>query len=78
MAKIWCLFSVDNNWDQPNCNLVCWWTRKPTVQMLTTALGYPAFPCVHHLDIVAIWREETTRIINTDYRIEEVSEGEIL
>lgn len=31
---IWALFSIDNEYNQPNNNLVCYWFSKPTQSQL--------------------------------------------
>lgn len=38
MNAIWCLFSVDNNYDQPDHNLVTWWSTLPGVLDVQLAL----------------------------------------
>lgn len=38
MNAIWCLFSVDNNYDQPDHNLVTWWSKLPDVLEVQLAL----------------------------------------
>lgn len=30
METIYCLFGIDNNYDQPKNNLICAWTKKPS------------------------------------------------
>lgn len=32
--KIWCLFAVDNDYNQPENNLVAWWSDKPRPEIL--------------------------------------------
>ncbi len=39
MNAIWCLFSIENNYDQPDNNLVTWWSTLPDVAELQLALG---------------------------------------
>ena len=35
--KIWVLFSIANEYDQPNANLKAWWCNKPTFKQLSAA-----------------------------------------
>lgn len=75
--KIVCLFSVENNYDQPNNNLVCWWREKPSIETVAKMIG-ETFPCRDDNDtlaIVKIWSGEGARIHETDYRLENVEEG---
>lgn len=78
--KIFCLFSVENNYDQPANNLVCWWREKPSIEALASALEmkFPAKDDEDTLAVVKIWSGDGARIFNADYRLEEVSEGEKL
>ncbi len=78
--KIVCLFSVENNYDQPQNNLICWWREKPSIETLAKALDlrFPASSDSETLAIVKVWSGEGARIIETDYRLEEVEEGERL
>ena len=39
-TAIWCLFSVDNNYDQPDHNLVMFWHERPSIETVAKALGY--------------------------------------
>lgn len=38
---IWCLFSVDCAYDQPQNNLVAWWQEKPTIEALAKFMACP-------------------------------------
>jgi len=78
--KIFCLFSVDNNYDQPSNNLVAWWHEKPSLEILAAALGLK-FPCERDEDIIKvvnIWsmKDEGT-FIGTSYRLEEITPGKV-
>jgi hypothetical protein len=76
---IWCLFSVENDYDQPENNLRAWWGEKPTLE----ALGkYLCRPLDKSLDteiatVVDIWlgRRAKFRPGDTSWRLEEVQEG---
>lgn len=33
---IWCLFSIDNQYDQPRNNLIAWFSVRPIIEDLNT------------------------------------------
>lgn len=76
--KIFCLFSVANNYDQPDNNLVCWWRERPSIETLAKALGesFPSRSDNDTLAIVKVWSGDVARLHEVDYRLEEVGEGE--
>lgn len=39
MKKIWCLFSIENQYYQPKNNLVCAWDEKPQFKELEKAIN---------------------------------------
>ncbi len=68
------LFSIDNNYDQPEHNLVRLWQFKPSIETVAQALDRP-FPCQKDEDtlaVVRLWNGEEVRLGNTDYRIQEI------
>ena len=75
--KIWCLFSVDNNYDQPPNNLVCWWKEKPTIEQVAggMSIAFPSKEDEKTLAVVNVWGGKGARDFNTDYRLEEIDEG---
>lgn len=80
MKQIWALFSVDNNYDQPDNNLVAWWAEKPSFDTLAKAIGLEAFPCgtnEESLYVINLWQgvAENFKRDDTLYRFELVSEG---
>lgn len=78
--KIYCLFSIDNDYNQPPNNLVCFWKEKPSLERLGKILcnGFPAASDENTLKIVKIWQGESQRIGNTDYWLNEREEGRAL
>jgi hypothetical protein len=75
--KIWCLFSIENNYDQPSHNLEAWWVEKPTFEKIASVLN-TSFPANNNdttLGICNIWQGQEHRHNNTDYWLEEVEEG---
>ena len=77
--KIWCLFSVVNDYDQPENNLVAWWETKPDGPILARHIGYEGFPHDWHEDrVLAIKRlhdGKVVRLDQTDYRLEQLGPG---
>ena len=72
------LFSVDNNYDQPDNNLIALFKEKPSLPALSKALGldFPSQDDKITLAIVNIWNSTDTtsgiRIADTDYRLETI------
>ncbi len=86
---IWCLFSIENNYDQPKNNLVCAWIEKPAIKEFANTFGIPDLQKMTIYDavekfgeqlqkITKIYNGEKVRISNTDYRFEEIKAGQIL
>lgn len=80
MKNIWALFSVDNNYDQPENNLVAWWLEKPSFDELAKALGWGCFPCETDegtLYVVNLWQgaDKQVRPGDTRYRLVLLGEG---
>lgn len=78
--KIWCLFAVDNNYDQPPNNLVYWWQEKPSIEKLAKHLAQPLDRVRDEVlvNVIDIWRGKQTVLgtCETAYRLQEVAEGE--
>lgn len=72
---IWALFSVENNYDQPNNNLIAWWTEKPTFEILAGMMGVEFKSDEVILAVVKCHQSEEVRLNNTDYRLEYILEG---
>lgn len=81
---IWCLFSVDNNYDQPENNLVRWWSVKPTIETLAKSLSCPMDKATDEdiVAVVAIWQGKPTELRllgdQVQYRLQEVGEAEAI
>lgn len=78
--KIYALFSIDNQYDQPDNNLVAWWHEKPSLETLANALGgkFPSNSDEMTLKIVKVWGMEVQqRIGDTDYRLEHITPGKM-
>lgn len=72
--KIWCLFSILNEYDQPDNNLVAWWATKPTFDVLAQALDFASSEPNER-----VWRvlkgQEVSIIGGCDYRLICIGEG---
>jgi hypothetical protein len=79
--KIWCLFSVASEYDQPRNNLAAWWQEKPSIEKLAAFLAKPLDKADDEdiAKIVDIWRGKPANLgyvsSPTEYRLEQVSEG---
>lgn len=74
--KVWALFSIDNNYDQPDNNLEKLYKNKPTFEQLRYFF-FKDTPIdeIHdnHIILLAdILKGQESRFSNTDYRVEEV------
>jgi hypothetical protein len=90
MKPIFCLFSINNNYDQPRNNLVIWWFEKPTFEVFCKSFQVAIEPGADVLTVLDKYGEALLRLKeiyngkearvfgNTDYRLEEVAEGTIL
>lgn len=76
---IWCLFSVENNYDQPPNNLEAWWKEKPSLESLLSFFNINFNDPDSVVKVVKIWDSvgEEQRIGNVDYRLVKVKEGKI-
>ena len=76
--KIWCLFSIQNEYDQPNNNLECWWQEKPSFEGLAVGLCLDVDIAKGDSRVGKVLKGEKVRIGYSDYRLQEVEEKEIL
>lgn len=77
---IWCLFSIDNKYDQPRNNLECFWFEKPSFEQLSKGLGWASFTDLDDksiLYVVNLWKGAKAQygLGGTSYRLEQVKEG---
>lgn len=77
--KIWCLFTVENLYDQPDHNLHAWWPERPSLEKLAAFLGRP-LDTASDEDVIAIldiWKGRGAKFYvgGTRYRLQEVAEG---
>lgn len=69
--KVWCLFGIDNLYDQPDNNLHLIWNKKPTIEIIENCL-YDIKNYNEGDDLVNLYNGLPVRIGETTYRIEEV------
>ena len=79
---IWGLFSIANNYDQPDYNLEVWWKEAPSLDILFKHFGADGTklpPEDTILAVVQLWQTRGTdthvRLYDTNYRMLEVREG---
>lgn len=78
--KIYALFSIANNYDQPSNNLEAWWHDKPSLEILANSLGtsFPAKDDEVTLKIVKIWgMGDIQRMNDVDFRLEQIGPGKL-
>lgn len=90
MKKIYCVFSVDNNYDQPENNLVIAWLEKPDLPEFSSAFGLPTdvkqmsvYDAIERFGelmqkISSVYRGNREKISSVEYRFEEIEEGKLL
>lgn len=66
MNKIWCIFSVANNYDQPKYNLEIAFSEKPTYKQLKKYFNS---------EIAEVINKDAVRFSDVDYRLEEIEIG---
>lgn len=69
MKHIWCILSRDNDYDQPDHNLVVWWPERPDIAVMAMAMGraFPAADDEETLALAKLWSGDKIRLDNTDY-----------
>lgn len=71
MEKIWCLFHVSNDYNQPKNNLIGWWSVKPTLKQIADKMGIG----LQYEGAKERVSNVLNRKIEDGYRLEEVKEG---
>jgi hypothetical protein len=74
-THIYCLFSIKNEYDQPDYNLEIFWNEKPGIEFLMKYFNVNIEDNNKVLEIVNLWQGKETRIQNTCYRVRKVEEG---
>jgi hypothetical protein len=73
MSSIFCLFSIDNNYDQPDNNLVAWWPKRPNIAQVAAVLELDIKPIT--LSETADNYYEISRIAETIVAITKILQG---
>ena len=73
--NIQCLFSIDNEYDQPVNNLVAWWPELPDFETVLSAIGGSLANQNSIIAAANILQGREARFDNTDYRLSTVPEG---
>jgi len=73
--KIVCLFSIDNNYDQPGFNLEAWFDKKPSIEELFNYFTIDLKDGKAVTLIVDLWNNKKVTINDTSYRFETVEPG---
>jgi hypothetical protein len=81
-TRIWCLFSIANNYDQPEDNLEGWWVTKPSLDQLRKAIISGGDMCEDKY-LINVLAGHNTRVTEsafkhggTTYRLELTDESE--
>jgi hypothetical protein len=75
--SIWVLFSIANEYDQPDNNLEAWWFFKPSFTELAKGLVMEVDIKKGNSYIGKILKGEKVRMGEYDYRLREIEEGKI-
>jgi len=78
LGTIWCLFSIYNEYNQPNDNLEAWWSQKHTFNMLSKVLNIKVDKEKGNKYIGQLLKGQEVRMNNADYRLHTVKEGKLL
>jgi len=76
-GKICVLFSIDNEYNQPENNLVAWWYSKPSFEMLAEAIGVIVDKEKGDSKIGSILRGLEIRVNGANYRLRKIKEGKL-
>ena len=76
-TSIWVLFSVQNDYNQPENNLEAWWIDKPTIHNVVEILG-AARDSDAYKTARLIVEGSDIRYAGVDYRLQQVEKGVIL
>ncbi len=77
MTKVHMLFSMDNNYDQPDRAFVCWWNGKPSIETVAKVLKVDFSKANDDIiaAVVSIWLGKRCELGGTAFWIEEVQGG---
>lgn len=75
MKRIWVLFSIIDDYNQPDANMVAWWENKPTFEMVATAMGIGVNTEVGNSKVRRVLRGKEVGYKYANYRLRYVGEG---
>lgn len=75
--KIWCLFSIANLYDQPNNNLVAWWSNRPSFEVILSAVNGSLGDEKTIIAAANLLQGRETKVGEDLFRLEEINEGTI-
>ena len=86
VKRIFCLFSIANNYDQPRNNLVAWWAEKPNFETFCKCFEVTIEPGADVLTILdkygdallklkEVYNGRESQVFGDNYRLESVAEG---
>ena len=73
--KIWALFSIANEYDQPENNLEAWWYEKPTFNMIAKLFNITVDKKRGNSFIGKLLKGQEIREGWYNYRLREIEEG---
>lgn len=73
--KIWVLFSIYNDYSQPEANLEAWWPEKPSIKTLAETVNIKFESKKGSPECGKLLKGEEVRIGEVDYRLEEIEPG---
>jgi len=72
MNTIWCLFSIANDYNQPEHNLECWWATKPDIDKISETVLY------NDTVLNTLLINNFVKVSGCSYYLKEVNEAEKL
>lgn len=75
MKEIWVLFSIANDYNQPESNLEGWWSEKPTFRMLADFFGINVDLRKENRQIGQLFEGKEVILFRSAFRLEKIKEG---
>ncbi len=74
---MWCIFSIYNEYNQPDNNLEAWWKDKPSLEMLFEFFKVDFKDAELIVKVAQMWESEgkPVDIDDKEYRLQKVEEG---
>lgn len=74
---IYCLFSVVNEYDQPDANLEAWWAEKPSFETLLKIIRGSSDNPDSIIAASKIYEGKSARYMHYSYLMQECPEGKV-